>query len=74
MSDIRTIAVAVMYAFVAFIFGTFQLIYNRIMGRNDPHYAEAWFVGVFWFPLLLWVLAGRIVHALLPRKAKRAAP
>ena len=66
------IAAGFLYAGMAIIIATFQLVYNRIVGRSDPHYAEAWFVGAFWFPLLVWVLAERLVRA-IAHKAKASS-
>jgi hypothetical protein len=51
---------ALYYAVIGVYVGGVQLHYNRHYGRGDMHYAEAWFVGLAWWPLMLWVLGRRL--------------
>lgn len=55
------------YTLYAIIFGVYQYGVNRAEGRDGEYYAEAWFVGALWLPLLFWVLGERMA-----RKLRRA--
>lgn len=71
MSDpaIGCLFAACSYLTGAIVFGCIQVHHNRSHDRSDPHYAEAWFIGALWYPLLVWTLSARVIDAFRPRKA-----